>query len=313
MRKLVYLFLISVFLIPSICQAGLSYDLKGMILLQVEDNGEAWYIYPDNQQRYYLGRPDDAFNLMKELGLGIKHTELEQYLGSYFPGRLKGKILLDVELNGEAYYVYPKDAKGYYLGRPNDAFNLMREKGLGITNTNLNLITVNSSKQNNNHVLTPVAPLDTNDLSDTIDVDVNIPLNPSATETELVEGNVYNYVNEHRIALGSSKLVWHSEISKIARIHSQNMASGSIEPSHEGFDQRIVEIKLFIFQTNGSAENLAWNYNYGDPAQAAFDWWMTSPGHKASLENNFYDQTGVGAAKSADGKFYITQIFININ
>ncbi|MFH1822724.1 MAG: hypothetical protein ABH830_03410, partial [Patescibacteria group bacterium] len=45
----------------------------GYILLQVEDNGEAWYVYPTTGKRYYLGRPQDAFNLMKKLGLGAKH------------------------------------------------------------------------------------------------------------------------------------------------------------------------------------------------------------------------------------------------
>ncbi len=114
--------------------------LKGHILLQVENNGEAHYYYPDNNKRYYLGRPADAFAIMRELGLGIKHSELAGYLGYKFPSRLSGKIMLNVEQNGEAYYVYPKDLKGYYLGRPADAFAIMRELGLGITNSNLDLI-----------------------------------------------------------------------------------------------------------------------------------------------------------------------------
>ena len=70
---------------------------------------------------------------MRYLGLGIKHNELSNYLNSSFPARLSGIILLDVEQNGEAYYVYPEDLKGYYLGRPKDAFDIMRNLGLGIT------------------------------------------------------------------------------------------------------------------------------------------------------------------------------------
>jgi len=122
--------------------AGLAQDLSGKILLQVESNGEAWYINPDNQERYFMGRPSDAFVLMRSLGLGIAHQELETYLNSSFPARLSGKILLDVEMNGEAYYVNPTNLKGSFLGRPTDAFNIMRELGLGISNNNLAQITI---------------------------------------------------------------------------------------------------------------------------------------------------------------------------
>jgi len=119
---------------------GLAERLAGYIVLQVESNGEAWYIHPDEYKRYYLGRPDDAFGVMREFGLGISHDELERYLTYKFPARLSGRIMLDVEKNGEAYYIYPKDLKGYYLGRPADAFKVMRDLGMGISNQDLELI-----------------------------------------------------------------------------------------------------------------------------------------------------------------------------
>ena len=53
---------------------------------------------------------------------------------------LKGKIILKVEANGEAYYVNPKSKQAHYFGRPADAFSVMREQGIGITNINLNKI-----------------------------------------------------------------------------------------------------------------------------------------------------------------------------
>jgi len=332
--KKIALIILTILLIPGIAKASFSSDIKGMILLQVEENGEAWYVYPDNLNRYYLGRPADAFEIMRNLGLGIKHAELVDYLNSFFPERLSGKIMLDVEMNGEAYYVYPKELKGYYLGRPDDAFAIMREKGLGITNSDLAMITTSEQSKlpfsenfnyqpfeqpvadnsspttTNNQLLSPAEPNSKN--TDTVDVDVNVPL-IQADEISLIEINTYNYVNEHRQRIGSKKLIWHSFIADIAREHSQNMADGIIAPSHEGFDQRVAEIKTYIVQTNGAAENLAWNKGYDDPAKAAFDWWMTSSGHKASLEDNFYDLTGVGAARSADGTYYITQIFINVD
>jgi hypothetical protein len=48
----------------------------GRIFLQVEGQGEAWYINPVNHQRYYLSRPSDAFAIMRNLGLGITNADL---------------------------------------------------------------------------------------------------------------------------------------------------------------------------------------------------------------------------------------------
>jgi len=121
---------------------SLSKRVSGNILLQVEKNGEGWYVNPDNTKKYYLGRPADAFSIMRNLGLGIKHDELTGYLNKKFPSRLSGKIMLDVERNGEAYYVNPDNLKGYYLNRPADAFRIMRELGLGITNSDIRKIDV---------------------------------------------------------------------------------------------------------------------------------------------------------------------------
>jgi len=112
----------------------------------VESKGEGWYVNPDNKKKYYLGRPADAFSIMRNLGLGIKHSELNGYLNSKFPSRLSGKIMLDVEQNGEAYYIYPKNLKGYFLNRPADAFRIMRELGLGITNSDIRKIDVGEIK-----------------------------------------------------------------------------------------------------------------------------------------------------------------------
>jgi len=123
-------------LLPSfVFGAHFAGDRSGYILLQVEKNGEAWYVYPTDNNRYYLGRPNDAFAIMKKLGLGAKHDFIANT--ETFPSRLSGMILLDVEQNGEAYYIYPGDLRKYYLGRPADAFRIMSQLGQGISNVGL--------------------------------------------------------------------------------------------------------------------------------------------------------------------------------
>ncbi len=111
--------------------------MAGAILLQVESKGEAWYVNPADSMRHYLGRPNDAFRIMRNLGLGATHEFIETHRDKEFPTPVIGKILLDVGDSGKAYYIYPKDRRAYYLGRPDDAFKVMRELGLGISNTNL--------------------------------------------------------------------------------------------------------------------------------------------------------------------------------
>lgn len=123
-------------------------DLSGRILLDVENHGEAWYVNPDNGLRYFLGRPSQAFEIMTNLGLGVTNKTLSEIydagdsatISTTLAQKLSGKILLQVEEQGQAWYVNPIDLKKYYLGRPDDAFFLMKQLGLGITAKNLSTI-----------------------------------------------------------------------------------------------------------------------------------------------------------------------------
>jgi plastocyanin len=129
----------------------LAQTLKGRILLQVESQGQAWYIDPITLNRAFLGRPADAFNIMRSFGLGISNANLAKIaeagkadVDRAFARRYSGRILLQVQSHGEAWYVNPVNLKRYFLGRPADAFRIMRELGLGISNADLRQITVDS-------------------------------------------------------------------------------------------------------------------------------------------------------------------------
>jgi hypothetical protein len=86
---------------------------------------------------------------------GDAYLDGEEVLSGYNPlgtGRLtfnhnfansqKGKIFLQVERHGEAWYVNPADGKRYYLGNGDSAFEIMRYLSLGISNQNLNTISI---------------------------------------------------------------------------------------------------------------------------------------------------------------------------
>ena len=109
--------------------------LAGQILIQVESHGEAWYVNPKDNKRYYLGRPDDAFNLMKTLSLGISEKEFASW-ANLAPTWAEGGLYLRPQSHGEAYYV-DLNRHTHYLGRPLDAWLLLKSQGLGITNKDL--------------------------------------------------------------------------------------------------------------------------------------------------------------------------------
>lgn len=166
--------------------------LRGNILIKVESKGEAYYVNPMTETSHYLGRPADAFRVMREQGIGITNNNLEKIsigvgnlsgldsdqdgLSDAFEDAIgtdknkkdtdgdgyddknelendynlkgagksnadinlgakhKGKIFLQIEGKGEAWYVNPTNSKRYFLGRPKDAFEIMRGLGMGISN-----------------------------------------------------------------------------------------------------------------------------------------------------------------------------------
>jgi len=68
-------------------ESGIGQKLAGRILLQVQSNGEAWYLHPDEAQKYYLGRPADAYKLMRQKGIGITRADLAKIpVGLLNPG-----------------------------------------------------------------------------------------------------------------------------------------------------------------------------------------------------------------------------------
>jgi len=72
--------------------------------------------------------------------------------------KMKGRILLQIESRGEAWYVNPKDGKRYYMADGNGAYSTMRNFGIGVTNVNLDKIKANKTlaKKNSGKILLQV-------------------------------------------------------------------------------------------------------------------------------------------------------------
>ncbi len=157
MKKIIIITLVIFSLLPKMkaeaSTNSLSQRLKGRILLQVESYGRAWYVDPISLDRYYMPNGNEAYFLMRTKGLGITNKDLDK-IPTKKGGkgdikmieRLKGRILLQVEKNGEAWYIDPTDGLRYYLKDGEAAYKLMKSKGLGITNQNLAQIPMNKEQ-----------------------------------------------------------------------------------------------------------------------------------------------------------------------
>jgi len=144
---LVALFALGLFPINFSSAADLTTKLKGRILLQVENHGEAWYVEPKTGERFYMANGDEAYNIMRNLGVGVTNKDLERIkTDKNFAKKHSGKIFLQVEDKGQAYYV---DFSGnlHYLKNGSEAYGVMKNLGLGITSSNLEKISI-SQKSN---------------------------------------------------------------------------------------------------------------------------------------------------------------------
>lgn len=127
--------------------------LRGRILLQVEEHGEAWYLSPGDSLRYYMPDGTAAYGMMRSFGLGVTDKDLNQIpsvsdsqsmlsspsacTSGSLASKLKGKILLQVQSHGEAWYVDPGKCRKIYMKDGDAAYQIMRYLGLGIKNIDL--------------------------------------------------------------------------------------------------------------------------------------------------------------------------------
>jgi len=134
---------------------------------------------------------------------------------------------------------------------------------------------------------------------------------PSENPAELtaMAERVFELVNEHRVAIGLRELKWDARIVPVARRHSSAMAQARRPFSHHHFQSRAQEIRRFR-SFRKCSENLALNYGHADPAARAVQSWRESRSHRQAMEGAF-SHTAVAIAKSASGRFYITQLFIS--
>ena len=116
---------------------------------------------------------------------------------------------------------------------------------------------------------------------------------------------ILHLINDHRSKMKLKPLAMNEAIVGIAMTHSRNMANGSVEFGHDGFDDRVALMRHRIKQTNSWGENVAYGAR---SAKEVVTMWLNSPEHRENIEGN-YNQTGIAIARGKDGYLYYTQLF----
>ena len=96
------------------------------------------------------------------------------------------------------------------------------------------------------------------------------PMNTNLASSSIadLEKAVNQQINQYRASKKLPPLSVDSRITKQARIHSENMASGKVKFSHDGFDGRA---KAITIPYQSVAENVAYNMGFSDPVRNAVD------------------------------------------
>lgn len=313
------------FIVRGADAATLRERLSGQILLQVESNGEAWYVEPTKGDRWYLGRPADAFAVMRRLGLGISNANLAKIsvAGDAARGdarlttRMRGRILLQVESNGEAWYVFPRDGRRYALGKPDDAFHVMRRLGLGISNANLSTIPIavasapviaaprapefptQDGAEQDSGVGTPTSAQPSAPPPETAPTPLSVLSQPavavSAFRTEMLA-----LINAERRLANAPDLLAHDAIHTAAQRLTDDMVARNYfavtTPEGLGGNELLKEAG---YESRATGVLIA-----GGPSDAAtaFGLWNGSESSKAIVVKSDFEDMGVGVTRGSDNR-----------
>ncbi|MBQ8201679.1 MAG: serine protease [Clostridia bacterium] len=121
------------------------------------------------------------------------------------------------------------------------------------------------------------------------------------------EQMMMNLINSDRAANNLPALTLDPELSRIARIKSEDMRDNSYF-AHESptYGRASDMLTRFGYRYRGAGENIAHHASI-QKAQAAF---MSSAGHRRNILSAVWEKVGVGVCYDRNGYIYATQIFV---
>jgi uncharacterized protein YkwD len=158
----------------------------------------------------------------------------------------------------------------------------------------------------------PSHVLPTEDTLKANEADTGVGLSPSIEQANPIERSAFDKTNAVRIQSGLQPLSWSPELCRLARMHSQDMATRGYfaHETPEGLRLRDRARGVGILHFKLLAENIAYNQGYEDPGAFAVERWMLSEGHRGNILYGGFQQAAIGIFVDKDGAVYLTQAFI---
>ena len=127
------------------------------------------------------------------------------------------------------------------------------------------------------------------------------------------ESEILGLVNQERERSGHQPLKFSPRLAVVARGHSYDMAMrhylAHSSPDGIAPGDRITGVGI-DFEAVGENVFMADNAAAAEVPQRAMTGWLASPDHRANIDSDKFTETGVGVARSADGRTYVTQDFV---
>lgn len=121
------------------------------------------------------------------------------------------------------------------------------------------------------------------------------------------EQKAWNLLNADRSSNGLAGLTLDPELSRLARLKSEDMRNNNYfahqSPTYGSASEML---KTFGYSFTSVGENIA-HHATVDKAQAAF---MSSDGHRRNILSSSWTKVGIGVCFDANGFVYVTQLFV---
>ena len=138
---------------------------------------------------------------------------------------------------------------------------------------------------------------------------------PDSTEASVAgndEQRIFSLINREREKNGLGELRWQNDLARLARAYSEKMARENFfshfERDGASVADRARESRIKNWHKIG--ENLFYCLGVREYDRFAVQNWMKSETHRRNILDRRLTATGIGLARSREGKIYVTQVFI---
>jgi uncharacterized protein YkwD len=128
----------------------------------------------------------------------------------------------------------------------------------------------------------------------------------------LLESRLHLAVNDFRREQHLIPLERQTELDRVARAHSEDMARRGFF-AHESPEGRSWVDRLQLAGVSGftmAGENVG-QTNRAEPNREILEGWKQSPAHRENLMSRPMNATGVGIARARDGRLFYTQLYLH--